>query len=175
MKRWIKILIAVIATPIVIIIIFASAYLIMNLQGVIEPYQVGNPDAECKILITSQGSKFKDKLLEDLVYQLKSDTVYMSILDCTSLDEEKVTDWDVILIIHTTQIHGMPEAAKNYLERVSDLSKVVLVTTSGGGDEAVTEFGVDAISTASRLASIDKVAGWTISKVQNILVAGIHK
>ena len=169
MKKWVKILIAALATPIVLIIIIICIWIVMNWQGVIDPYQVGNPDSHIKVLIASQGSEFKDKLLNDLVQQLKSDKMYMSIIDVTSLEKENVTDWSAVVIIHTTQAHHMPKSVRTYLERFSSLSKVVLVATSGGGDEMVTEFDVDAISTASRLESVDKIYKRTISKVENIL------
>lgn len=173
MKRWIKIAGIIFATPVVLVIILGCTYIILNWQGIIEPDQRGDPHARHKLLIASQGSEFKEELVTDLLQRLKSDTVFVSIRDCTSLNEEIKTDWDAILIIHTTQIHGMPEAAMNYLERVPDLSKVVLITTSGGGDETVSEFDVDAISTASRMASVDKIADWTISKVKIILANNI--
>lgn len=172
MKKWIKILITIIAIPVVLIIIFISYYLLSNLQGVIDSYQVGDPQAKYKILLASQGSEFKEKLLLDIVQQLESDTVFLSIVDCTSLEKEEILDWNAIVIIHTTQIHGMPKAAKNYLTKIPDLSKVVLVTTSGGGDEIVTDFDVDAISTVSRLSIKDSITNWTVHKVQDIMVSG---
>ena len=172
MKKWIKILIAIIVTPIVLLLIFIGFYLLTNLQGVIESYQVGDPNAKYKILLASQGSEFKDQLLNDIVQQLESDTVFLSIVDCTSLEKEEILDWNAIVIIHTTQIHGMPKAAKNYLTKIPDLSKVVLVTTSGGCDEVVTEFDVDAVSTASRLFVTDTIAKWAVFKVQHIIALG---
>ena len=73
MKRWIKILIAALTTPIVIVILIISIWLVMNWQGVIDPYQVGDPKTQFKVLIASQGSEFKNKLLTELVQQLRSD------------------------------------------------------------------------------------------------------
>lgn len=59
MKKWTKILIGVSVTPVLLIVILLVAYILVNRQGVIEPYEVGNPKAEIKILIASQGSEFK--------------------------------------------------------------------------------------------------------------------
>lgn len=97
----------------------------------------------------------------------------MSIIDCTSLNEKNVTDWNANVIIHTSQIHGMPKEVRAYLSRVPNLHKVVLVTTSGGGDEVVSEFDVDSISTASRLSSIDTIIKGIISKLAIILETDI--
>jgi len=170
MKRWIKILIIALATPIVIVILIISIWIVMNWQGVIDPYQVGDPKAQCKVLIASQGSKFKNKLLTELVQQLQSDKKYISIIDVTSLEKENVSDWNAIVIIHTTQAHHMPKSVKNYLKKFTNLSKVILIATSGGGDELVTEFEVDAISTASRLDVTDQIVESIILKVDEILI-----
>ena len=171
MKKWIKVVLIILSVPIILIIALLSAYIIMNWQGVIDPYQVGDPNAPKKVLIASQGSDFKNILLEDMVGQLKSDNIYMSIIDCTSLKKDNSTDWNAIVIIHTTKVHQMPKYVSTYLQRFSDLSRFILVSTSGGGDEMITEFEVDAISTASRLSDANKIASRVVSKVENILSA----
>jgi hypothetical protein len=171
MKKWIKILMIVLSIPVILFIILLSTYIIMNWQGVIDPYQVGDPNASQKVLIASQGSDFKNILLEELVQQLKSGNVYLSIIDCTSLKKENSTDWDVTVIIHTTKVHQMPKYVSSYLKRFSDLSSFVLVSTSGGGDEMVTEFEVDAICTASWLSDAETIADRVVSKVDGILVS----
>jgi hypothetical protein len=55
------------------------------------------------------------------------------------------------------------------LEGLSNYSNLVLISTSGGGDEVITEFEVDAISTASSRSLTDTIAGLAISKINNIL------
>ena len=166
MKKWIKILIAIIATPIVLFGIFLGTYVIVNQQGVIEPFHVGNPKAENKILIASQGSEFKNNLLEKILDQLKSDQNYFSIIDCTTLEGENCEDWDAIIIIHTLQIHEMPKEAETFLSKVSNLSKIMLVSTSGAGDDIVEGFDVDAISSASRMAAIPIIIKWINNKLE---------
>jgi hypothetical protein len=171
MKKWIKILVIILSIPVVLFVVLLGAYIIMNWQGVIDPYQVGDPNAQQKILIASQGSDFKYKLLDDLVPQLKGDNVYLSIIDCTTLKKDNSTDWNAIVIIHTTKAHQMPKYVSTYLKRFSDLSRFVLVSTSGGGDEMVTEFEVDAICTASWLSDAKKISDRVASKVENILAS----
>ena len=157
MKKWIKILIAIIVTPIVLFIIL------------IEPFQVGHIKAENKILIASQGSEFKNNLVENLVGQLNGTQNYFSIIDCTALGNEDEDNWDAVIIIHTMQIHHMPEEAKTFLSEVVDISKVLLVSTSGGGDDVVEDFNVDAISSASRIVAIPDITRWIIEKLKEKL------
>jgi hypothetical protein len=169
MKSWIKILLIGISTPIIIFIILIAIYIGMNWQGVIEPYHVGSPNAPLKVLIASQGSEFKDNLSEKIIQKLENDSIYMSVIDCTALKKENAADWKAIVIIHTTKAHNIPRYVSSFLESLSDYSNVVLISTSGGGDEVITEFEVDAISTASLISETSNIASLVISKVENIL------
>ena len=166
MKKWIKILIAIIATPVLLAGILLATYVLVNQQGVIEPFQVGNPNAENKILIASQGSEFKNDLVENLVGQLKGNQNYFSVIDCTTLGNENDEDWDAVIIIHTLQIHLMPEEAETFLSEVDDMSKVLLISTSGAGDDKVENFDVDGISSASRNTAIPIIAKWVSKKLE---------
>lgn len=162
-----KVLIAILATPIVLLGLSLAVYVLVNRQGVIQPYQVGNPNAETRILIASQGSEFKNTLVEELISQLKSPETYLSVVDCTTLNNENADEWDAIIIIHTLQIHKMPEQAEVFLKEMNDYPKVMLVSTSGAGDDTVEGFKVDAISSASRKANSPAIIKW--------LMAGLEK
>lgn len=172
MKKWIKILLWIIASPIVLIVILFAAYVIMNSQGVIEPFQVGNPQAKNRILIASQGSEFKENLVANIIDEYKDSDTYFSVVDCTVLAEESVEDWDVVIIIHTMQVHKMPAGAKKFLEKTIDFANIMLVSTSGGGDDVVTDFEVDAISAASRLNKVPRIIDWIGEKLENKLASG---
>ena len=170
MKNILKILLTIILSLVTIIIILFTTYIIVNIQGVIEPFQVGNPQATNKILIASQGSEFKENLLKNLVQELETENNYINIVDCTKLDDENEPDWDAIVIIHSAQVHKMPKEAELFLKRSVDLSKVILVSTSGAGDDKIEGFEVDAISTASRITITHKVINWLIPSIESKLL-----
>jgi hypothetical protein len=174
MKRWIKILLIGLSTPIIIFILLVAIYIVMNWQGVIEPYQVGNPNASMKVLIASQGSEFKEDLSRKIIKKLENDSIYISVIDCTTLKKENAEDWQAILIMHTTKAHKIPRYVSTFLEGLSDYSNLVLISTSGGGDEVITEFEVDAISTASSRSLTDTITGLAISKINNILYKDLN-
>ncbi|MFC2152938.1 hypothetical protein ACFLSE_10475 [Bacteroidota bacterium] len=169
MKKWLKIILWIVGIPAALISILLISYIVANKQGVIEPFQVGDPNAKHKILIASQGSEFKQKLVERFVLELDSDSIYLSILDCTQLNESYLKDWDIYIIIHTMQIHKMPEEADAFLSKMSDLSKVALVSTSGAGDEHYTKLDIDGISSASRMVAIDPIMEWIKPKLESNL------
>ena len=169
MKRWQKIILWILGTPIAIVGTLLLAYIVVNKQGVIEPFQVGSKNAEYKILIVSQGSEFKEALVKNFVSELASDSTYLSILDCSGLNESYLSGWDAYVIIHTMQIHKMPEEADVFLKKVADLSKVTLVSTSGAGDEHYTGVEVDGISSASRMSAIEPILKWTLPRLEEII------
>lgn len=169
MKRWIKIVLWILGTPIIIVGGLLLAYIITNKQGVIEPFQVGNPQAQYKILVASQGSEFKEKLVERIASEFESDSVYISVVDCTDLDQSHTNGWDAYILIHVMQIHKMPKEAREFLNLLDDLSKVFLVSTSGAGDEHFTELEVDGISSPSRMIAIDPIMKWIQPRIKEIL------
>jgi len=166
MKKWLKIILWIIGIPAALILILLVSYIIVNKQEVIDPFQVGNPEAKYKVLIASQGSDFKENLVDRFVMELESDSVYLSILDCTQLNENYLKGWDAYVFIHTMQIHKMPEEADLFLHKMADLTKVVLVSTSGAGDEHYKNLDIDGISSASRMVAIDPIMEWILPKLE---------
>ena len=169
MKKVLKILLSIIISVVVIIFILLGTYIVVNIQGVIEPFKVGSPNAKNKILIASQGSEFKNNLVKTLVQELETEDNYLNIVDCTKLDDENESNWDAIVIIHSAQVHKMPKEAELFLKRSVNLSKVILVSTSGAGDDKIKDFEVDAISTASRISITYKVINWLIPTIESKL------
>lgn len=165
MKKWIKILIGIVATPVLLFAILLVVYILMNRQGVIEPFQVGDSKAENRILIASQGSEFKNNLVEKLVDEYKDSENFLSVIDCTELDKENHEYWTAVIIIHTMQIHKMPKEARAFIAEENDLARLMLVSTSGGGDDMVTDFDVDAICAPSRMSKIPKILEWVNEKM----------
>jgi len=161
---------------IIIVVSFAAlfggvlgTYVIVNRQEVIEPFEIGDRDSQNKILLASQGSKFKEKLVTEFVLALKNDSTYISVIDCTQLTDEFLENWNAIIMIHTMQIHKIPEEAEIFLHKVPDLSKVLLVSTSGAGDEHYKKLDIDAVSSASRMAAINPILKWALPKLEQVL------
>ena len=175
MKKWQKIVIWTIATPPVLAGLLLLIYVLVNIQGVIEPFQHGDPGADRRILIASQGSEFKESLTGELIDNIEADSIFISIIDVTNLDSIDASEWDAIVIVHTMQIHKMPKQAMRFLGDMSDLGKVTLVSTSGAGDENVDYFDVDGIATPSRKYVIPQIVKYVMPRVEErISVASGH-
>jgi hypothetical protein len=141
----------------------------VNLQGVIEPFEINSPDAKHKVLIASQGSRFKNMVVSGLVGRIKDRSTYISVIDVTSLSEVNEADWNAAVLIHTTQGGRMQPDARKYLGRARELDKVILVTTSGSGKWRTEEFDIDTLTSASRKAKVGLLVNKITHRLEGIL------
>jgi len=144
-----KIVLLVIGCIILVLIILFLIYLWMNRQGVIESSEIGNPELEQKVLIASQGSGFKNALVESLSTNLEQRQIYIKVLDVTALSEVSEEDWDAVVLIHSVEMSKLQPDVKAFLDRAHELDKVILITTSGPGTWKTDDYDVDIITSAS--------------------------
>jgi hypothetical protein len=113
-------------------------------------FEAGARSAAQRVLIATQGSPYKDALVDGIVRNLASRGVYIRVIDVSKLPDVKPDDWAAIVLIHTWE-YSKPQAdAKAFIDRLADRHRVITVTTSGSGRERMP--GVDAISSASLVA-----------------------
>jgi hypothetical protein len=164
-----KIILIVIGVVVILIVALFAILLLMNRQGVVEPYAIGETEAEAKVLIASQGSKFKNALVDSLTSRLTDESVYIGVIDVTGFGEIKEDDWDAIVIIHTTEQSAPPADVKQYLDRAQDLSKVIMVTTSGSGEWKSGDYDVEAITSASKTEEIPGITDDVVEKLGQLV------
>ena len=167
--RILKKVLIVLGCLLVLMIILSAVYWLINRQGVVESFEVGSADMSKKVLIASQGSKFKDLMVDTLTSRLKGEDVYISVIDISALSEINQEDWDAEVIIHTTENWKLPDPVKEYLERVENPDEVILLITSGKGDWRPEECKVDILTSASKVTDIPELANSVEDKVNSVL------
>ena len=163
-----KILIGIGAIIVLLVIIF-GIYLLVNRQGVAEPFEVGSADMSKKVLIATQGSEYKNLMVDTLVSRLKAEDVYISITDISNLSEINQEDWDAEVIIHTTEASKLPDPVKKYFEGIEDPDEIILLITSGDGTWKPEECKVDVLTSASKVDDISEKANSIEKKVNSLL------
>ena len=156
--KFLKIALIIAGSIIIILVIIFGIYLLVNKQGVIEPLEIGQPEAAKKVLIASQGSEFKEALVKELVSYFKTTEVYVKIVDVTVLEDIEESGWDAVVLIHTTEMDRLQPDVKAYLDRVQDYGRVILITTSGPGTWKTEEYYVDIITSASVKEELPELA-----------------
>ena len=168
MKAFKIVLIAIAALVVLVIALFA-VYFFINRQGVVEAYELGDVGSSKKLLIASQGSKFKNALVESVTTHTAKESIYVSVIDVTDLENFDDDDWDAILLIHTTEQWKLQPDVKAYLDRAKSLDKVIVVTTSGSGEWKSEEYDVDMMTSASKSEELPMLTNDIVSKLRERL------
>jgi hypothetical protein len=108
---------------------------------------IGDPASRHHVLIATQGTDFKDELVSAIIADLRRHGVFISQIDISALPQVRAADWSAIILLHDWKFGRAPGVVRQFVDRLPDRHRLIVVTTSGGGHEKLP--GVDAISTAS--------------------------
>jgi len=162
-SRIISMMLVAIAAVIVLMALFSWYYS----MSIIEGYEINSPKMETHLLIATQGSEFKEELTQNIVNQFKSRPVYIKVIDVTKLHKIQEKNWDVIVIIQSWEYLESEQNVVQFVNNMSNLDKIIMVTTSWEGDQVFE--GIDGISSASVSTEVDMVTSQVIVKIENLL------
>jgi hypothetical protein len=145
----------------------AGWYLVQNSMSVARGFEVNDPKARPRVLIATQGSAFKDAVVTGVVDGLGQRGAYVKVIDISSLGGVHEKDWNAIVILHTWQMGQPPVQVKEFVHGAREPYKLVALATSGRGDFKLD--GVDAISSASRMAEVPARVAEVMTRVNSIL------
>jgi hypothetical protein len=162
-------ILVLIATAVALLLVTGFAYSYLSQHGM-KPsvsYESGAPSLPHHVLIATQGSPFKNRLVEGLVAQLAAHATYVKVIDVAGLSGIQEKDWQAIVIVHTWEMGKPPRAISDFVARLASRDNVIDVTTSGGGREKLP--GVDAISSASVPDDVPALILQVGAKIQTLL------
>lgn len=168
MKILKKILLVIVAVVVLLIVTF-GIYLYIHRQGNIKTFEAGNKNAKHHLLIASQGSDFKNMLVDGLVQNLKEKQLYIKVVDVTNLSAIDENEWDAMVFIHTTEKNELQPDVKKYLTRAKNLNKVILITTSGFGNWRTKDYKVDTITSASKKEELETLVSEILKRLDSIM------
>ena len=122
-------------------------------MDVVEGFEKGDPSSGRKVLVATQGSEFKDEITQKLTDKLAENEIYVQVIDVTSIEGTNIDIWDAMVIIHTWEQWKPQPDAEAFLGEYYDPKKMVVMTTSGSGEEMID--GVDGISGPSIMEDVD--------------------
>lgn len=172
MKTWKKrLLLALVALPIAFLA-FATWYRVHYAMDPAKPYEVNvnRPEVREHVLIATQGSAFKDAVVRGVVDRLEKRPTYVKVVDVSALRDVREEEWNVVVVLHTWEMSKPPVSVQTFLDRAKAKDKLVVLATSGEGDQHVQ--GVDTVTSASDLAKAPARADELLSRIERILAAG---
>jgi hypothetical protein len=132
----------------------SPAYSAEEPQKGTKEFQVGKSSSQHKILIVATSSPFKDSVIKDLADSIaKGDSVFVSVMDMKKLSEQKVDNWNAIVIANTCKAWHMDNRVEKFIKQNESYKGFIVLTTSGdpnkcGSADKIPK-GIDAISSAS--------------------------
>ena len=81
-----------------------------------EAFEVNSVEYPQKLLIATQGSEFKDKITLNVTKHFKEDSIFVSVIDITSLKEINPADYNAFLLIHTWENWNPPIDIDDFIE-----------------------------------------------------------
>jgi hypothetical protein len=131
------------------------------------PMEINDKGLPQHVLIATQGSKFKNAVVQETIGQLKSLQVYIKVVDVGQLINVNESEWSAIVILHTWE-YGKPQRnALDFVVNSSSKSKIVVLCTSGSGMEKME--GIDGITSASWPEEITNNRDQIVNRVKAIL------
>ncbi len=147
---------------------FAYRYLSVHAMKRSPAYERGLPSLPRHVLIATQGSGFKDRMVAGLVTHLERHPAYVKVIDIADLTTIQEGDWHAIVILNTWEYGKPPGVVRDFVARLATPDKVVSITTSGSGRERLA--GVDVISSASVIDDVPLLLKRVGAKVDAMLV-----
>jgi tetratricopeptide (TPR) repeat protein len=150
MRKIVKIISIIFGSIVGIILIGFGFYVYLYYPRIAEPFEIIPDNPKKKILIATQSSEFKDRLVEDLCDSLQNSSTHIKGIDSGDLSEVNAGDWDRILIINAFLIEPSSDVT-DFINRSNNPNKSLLLETSGGADWLPEpELKIDALTSASR-------------------------
>lgn len=166
MKTWKKVVLALAAVP-VALFLFATWYAVHFSMSPAKPFEVNRTDLREHVLIATQGSAFKDAVVQGVVGRLEKRPAYVKVIDVASLGDVREADWNAIVVLHTWEMAKPPAAVRAFVDRAQARDRLVVFATSGEGKEHLG--GVDTITSASVMDKAPAEADEIVGRIEKIL------
>ncbi|WP_048627024.1 hypothetical protein [Listeria ivanovii] len=149
MKKPVKISLIIVGIAVVIFAGVMLSYRFLKSMDVTETAEVNKSATGSHVLLATQGSKFKDSVIDQVKEEMEGKNVHISIIDTTKLDKVKADDYDKVVLFTTVQSDDIPENVTTFMNDNKDKNIHIAVTAdSGNWDDQPND--VDAISEASK-------------------------
>ncbi|WP_106793413.1 hypothetical protein [Aquimarina sp. Aq78] len=165
MKRILKIII------LSILILFAGFWVwyeyTYSMDTVI-PFEVNDSKLEIKVLIASQGSRFKDSLVQSILRHYQNDSVYFKVIDVYTMFTVNIDKWDALVIINSWEYGSPPRNVKKFIKNHPDqLDKLIILSTVGSSNIALED--IDVISGESVIEKTSEYTNIVVERLDKII------
>lgn len=132
------------------------------------PFEINDANLKTKVLIASQGSRFKDSLVQGIIRHYQNDTVYFKIIDVYTMFTVNIDKWDALVIINSWEYGSPPKNVKKFIKNhPNQLDKLIILSTVGSSNIALE--GVDVISGESIIEKTPEYTNIVVERLDKII------
>jgi hypothetical protein len=154
------------ATVVLGLFLLLSGYRYHESMAVARSFEVNAPELDRRVLIATQGSRFKEAVVDAVVSRLRQRPVYIKVIDLSLLGGVQAAEWSALVVLHTWENWNPQLAAKRFVRRANAPEKVVVLATSDDGEDKMA--GVDAI-TATEVEEAPPYAEAILARLEPLL------
>lgn len=132
------------------------------------PFEVKDPSLETKVLIASQGSRFKDSLVQGILRHYQKDAIHFKVIDVYTMFTVDIDKWDALVIINSWEYGSPPGNVKRFIKNHPDqLDKLIILSTVGSSNIALKD--IDVISGESIIEKRSYYTGILVERLNKII------
>jgi hypothetical protein len=148
-------------------IIFLTWYSVQHRMDEVGSFDINEKGLKHKVLIATQGSEYKDSVVNQIIEELRTIPIYLKVIDIRQLPLIHEREWSAIVILHAWENSNPQKDAEEFIQRASSKNKIIVVSTSERGDETIE--GIDGITSASLIEQIPANARDIVHRVKLVL------
>jgi hypothetical protein len=163
LKRFLLITLVTLITIVLLLVVVGLWYKYTYSMDRATPQEINDRKLASKVLIATQGSEFKNEVVKRVIDKVRTEPVYIKVIDVADLANINGEEWSLIVVIHTWEVGEPPKVVSNFV-KTADRSKLVVLATSGDGNYHIE--GVDGITSASKSSDIDRCVREILNKIE---------
>ncbi|WP_430598206.1 hypothetical protein [Enterococcus sp. AZ177] len=137
---------------------FLGYYRLARIQGVISSYEINEELKEksnsYKAVIYTQNRAFKNEVINELKNNLVDENIYIQVEPIEEIAENKIEDWDKVVVLSTVQSSDPPKAVLEYINNHKEEEKVSIYLTADSGTWSKKTGNLEVTTAASKSENV---------------------
>ncbi|MBN2600814.1 MAG: hypothetical protein JXR87_02355 [Candidatus Marinimicrobia bacterium] len=124
-----------------------------------------------RILIAARQSDFKEEIINAIIEKYNGTQIAVKIIGLNDIGQESPENYKAVIVLNTCMSWDMDRNVNSFLKAYPNSDNIIILTTSGDGGWLPKKKGrqFDAISSASKIADVDKISKEIIEKINHLL------
>lgn len=137
---------------------FLGYYRIARIQNVSLSYEINgelkDKENSYKAVIYTQDRAFKNDVIDEVKNNVADENIYIKVEPVEEIGENRLEDWDKVIILSTVQSSDPPEPALDYMNKHKDEAKLSVFLTADSGGWSKDPGHLDVTTAASKSENV---------------------